>query len=212
MVDPRPMPVADHPPVLTPLAFAVPAPLLWRVLALFLDCSLAGFAAWVILVRLVLPQTHPNAAGVINDQMNIFYTEYQRVQATGDKPKFELSDEAIGIFQDAGNTFFLTLLVYFSASELATAGTTLGKRVFGLRTARWFTGEPPRPIESLTRSLFKVASLLFFWPFLLLVNTLPALAHASRRAGHDHLARTCVTRTPLPARVADHRYPADDEE
>lgn len=206
------MPLAATPPVLPPLAIVTPAPFFWRIIALALDCSLTGLAAWIILVRLVLPQTHPNAASIVDDQLKVINAAYERYQATGERPQLEYSDDIVGIFQDAGNTFFLTLLVYFSASELATGGTTLGKRAFGLRTARWLTGEPPSPTESLTRSLVKVASLLFMFPLLLLVDVIPVFARASRRAGHDYLARTCVTRAPMPVSAQQDRHAhADDD-
>jgi hypothetical protein len=208
------MPTVDIPPVIVRLSGVTPAPMFWRILALVLDCILAGLVASIILTRVVLPQSHPDAEDTMRGELQAMNAELDRAQKTGATPQFTLNDDAQGIIEDTGKTFFLTLLLYFTISELATGGSTLGKRVFGLRAARWDTGERPGVMEVIFRNLFKAASLLPLGPVpvILLANVIPVFVRSTRRAGHDYLTRTMVTRDappPLPE-DADHRH--DDEE
>ncbi len=194
------MPLVDTPPVLATVTGVAPAPLFWRIIALAMDCLLAGLVASIILTRLVLPEYHPDAENTLRTQLKAMNTELVRAQSAGVVAHFTFDDETQGILEDAGKTFFLTMLVYFLASELVTGGSTLGKRAFGLRAARWDTGERPNVVEILSRSLFKSASLLPLGPIplLLLANAIPILMRRTRRAGHDYLARTIVTRAAPP--------------
>jgi uncharacterized RDD family membrane protein YckC len=95
-------------------------------------------------------------------------------------------------------------------------GATLGKRVFHLRSAQFGTGAPPRAIESFVRAIVKTVSLAAWvaigalgFPFLLL-NLAPIFFNRTRRAGHDFMARTLVTRDPLP--LSDNPSPASFDE
>jgi len=190
------------PPVIASAGGVTPAPMLWRIIALALDTSLAGFAAWVILSRIVLPQHHPDAANIMHKQWQAIETAMQSAPTSGTLTNFAFDDEAVNIVTDISKTFFLTLLAYFFASEMALGGSTLGKRTFGLRAASWSTGAPPSFLESFCRCLFKVASFFLFFPvpILLVINTIPVFFQPTRRAGHDRLASTIVTSDAPPPR------------
>lgn len=207
------MPVVNIPPVLVGITGVAPAPMLWRIVALLLDCLLAGLVAGFILTRVVLPQYHPNAEATMRTQLDALKAEVQRAKDAGVSPQFTFDDEAQSIVEDTGKTLFFTLLVYFMASELATGGGTLGKKIFGLRAARWDTGDRPGVMEIIARSLFKVASLLPFGPIplLLLANAIPVFLRPARRAGHDYLARTIVTRDAPPSQPEDAHGHDDDD-
>ncbi len=186
------------PPVLPALAGPLPARLLRRGLALVLDTLLAGLAAAVILTSFVYPQNYPNYGAIVNDQWRAIMAQVHQVMTTGQYTELTLSDEYLDLAGTTITTIFLVLLVYFAASEIFARGSTLGKKVFGLRAARWGSAEPPLVLESVSRSIFKALSLVVLWPLLLAVNVAPLLFRASRRAGHDYLARTIVTGAPLP--------------
>jgi uncharacterized RDD family membrane protein YckC len=189
-----------------------PARVWRRAVALLLDASLAGLAAMVILFTYILPQQHPDYEKVVNDQMLAMEQQLQAAMKSSQFTNPALSDEFTDIAATVGVTTFSVLLVYFAASEMLLKGATLGKRVFGLRAARWGTAEPPQAIESLSRCIFKSASLVGLLPILLLANALPMLFRSTRRAGHDYLARTIVTGDPPPpAPASRNRYDSDDD-
>lgn len=206
------MPIVDTPPVLASFTGVEPAPFFWRIVALGLDCLLAGLVASFILTRLVLPHFHPGFEDTLDLQLKTWKAEYNQAEKTGASPTITYDDKTWGIVEDTSTTFFLTMLVYFMASELVTGGSTLGKRVFGMRAARWDTGERPGVMEILSRSLFKAASLLPLGPIpvLFLANAIPVFVRPSRRAGHDYLARTIVTRMAAPP-LPEDPFAHDDE-
>jgi uncharacterized RDD family membrane protein YckC len=205
------MPNADTqvPPVLPVIVGPAPARLFRRGLALVLDTLLAGMAATVILTSIVYPQNYPDYERIMNAQWRATMDQIHQVMATGKVAEFTLSDEYLDLAGTTITTLFLVFLVYFAASEILTRGSTLGKKVFGLRAARWGTADPPLLLESVSRSIFKALSLVCFWPLLLAANIVPVLFRPTRRAGHDYLARTIVTGAPLPEPV---RRPAGDDE
>ena len=187
------------PPMLASVPRTTPARVSRRAFALLLDTLLAGLAALVILTSFILPQQHPDYEKIIAAQDQAMNDQVNAALASGQMGSPNMSDEFIAIATCVGVTTFVVLLIYFFTSELILGGSTLGKRVFGLRAARWGTAEPPSAVESLSRCIFKAASLVLLLPFLLLANALPILFRATRRAGHDYLARTIVTGDPAPA-------------
>ena len=184
------------PPLLANTLAATPAPMLWRALALALDYVLAGTIATILLTTVVFPQSYPNAQTVIENQFQSIEAAFQEEQATGKMPDIVISQDYLDLTVPATNTLFMVLLVYFAGSEILLGGTTLGKRVFSLRTARFWTTERATWIESLVRNIFKAASLTILW--LLPVNLIVVFFRPSRRAIHDYLARTLVTGDAAP--------------
>ena len=212
MVEKNQMPPTDTPvpPMLANVLRITPARLWRRALSLLLDTLLGGLIAMVILTTSILPQHYPNYEKVIFDQWQAVDEKIQEAMAGAQFSPPNISDDFTEVSATIYLTTFAVLLVYFTASEVFSGGTTLGKRVFGLRTARWGTAEPPLGIESLSRCIFKAASLVWLWPLLLLANAMPTLFRSTRRAGHDYLARTIVTGDPPPA-PARGRFDRDED-
>ncbi len=204
------MPNADIqvPPILPGILGAKPARMGRRTFALGLDTVLACAVAMVILTAFVYPQNYPNYQEIMRVQGQAVLDQMRSAVATGKYADLKVSDEYLDFISTTVTTLFLVLTVYFSASELLMRGATLGKRVFGLRAARWGTAGPPLVLESLSRSIFKATCLI--WPVLLVADFLPVFFRSTRRAGHDYLARTIVTGSPLP--VPTRRPDADDHD
>jgi len=195
------MPNADTqvPPLLPSLAGPAPARLVRRTLSLVLDMLLAGTAAMLLLTAIIYPQNYPNYQEIMQVQGQAVMAQFQQALATGKFSTFNVSQDYLDMAATTGSTLFIVLVVYFAASEMLMGGATLGKRVFGLRAARYGTAEPPFFIETMSRCIFKATSLV--WPVLLIANAVPILFRSTRRAGHDYLARTIVTgAAPPPAR------------
>jgi uncharacterized RDD family membrane protein YckC len=185
------------PPILARVTGCAPAPMGWRLLALLLDYVLCWAATMLIVTRLVLPQDIPNWMDVVQHQSDTMMTEVQKASEQNRMPDLVLEPDIEPVLTDALETFFFVYLVYFTGSELALQGSTLGKRVFRLRTVQWTGNSPPHLAETLARGLIKSASLVWWWPFLV-VNALPLFLPRRRRAFHDYVARTMVTGDPPP--------------
>ena len=197
-------PGAQVPPLIADAIGCAPAPLGWRLLALILDLLLAGLAAALILTRFVLPHEMPDAADVFATQWQSILDASAQAAAGKPAPIPAPTPEFLSLYQITVQTIFLTLFGYFAGCELAGHGASLGKRIFRLRVAQWGTGEPPRPLETLIRSMVKTASLVACFAVsilglpILLLNVVPLAFNPIRRAGHDLMARTLVTGDPLP--------------
>jgi uncharacterized RDD family membrane protein YckC len=175
-----------------------PAPLGRRALALLLDFLLAFVAALLILTRVVLPQEMPSWQEIEDRQSAQTADWINRSVAAHHLLEFQIDPDFQDFYILSAQVFLLVFMCYFSASELSLRGATLGKRVFGLRAANLRTGAPPGVVETLARCLIKSASLLS--GVLLLFDTLFLLVNRTRRAGHDYLAGTFITRdAPPPA-------------
>ena len=97
-------------------------------------------------------------------------------------------------------TFFL-LLIYFTLSEVLLGGSTLGKKIFNLRTAYRDSPRIPPLGQLFVRSSVKtIAALSLGHPvlFILVGNFMIAFFRKDRRAGHDLLTRTSVVPGFLP--------------
>jgi uncharacterized RDD family membrane protein YckC len=178
------------------LAGCARAPLGLRLAALAMDLALAGLAALIIILRIVLPQNYPDYHAVFSREWASSKTYAAQVMA-GQNPDFDLDPDYVDIVQAIILTAFLVFLVYFAASEITSGGTTLGKRIFRLRAAQWGTGARPHFVESFFRCVFKCASLVNV-PILLVLDTVPVFLRPSRRALHDYVCRTVVTSDPMP--------------
>jgi len=197
------------PPLLVNSLAATPAPVFWRVLALGLDVILAGTIAAILLTTVIFPQNYPNATDIMQQQVHNFQVAFDQANSTGKLPEVAISQESLDLSAAICNTYFFVLLVYFTGSELATGGSTLGKRVFSLRAARCWTAEPPTWAECMVRNIFKVAGLMWIGVLglaLLVANVLSLFLRPGRRAIHDYLARTIVTGDPAPAKPAEEDH------
>lgn len=97
-----------------------------------------------------------------------------------------------------GTVTFLLMLAAFTVQE-STTGTTLGKRIFRLRTADAAGGARPGFLACLLRSAWKSAFFALPNPvFMLLgiVNFHVPLFRKDRRAWHDLWTRTQVVESP----------------
>jgi uncharacterized RDD family membrane protein YckC len=98
--------------------------------------------------------------------------------------------------------FFLITWLYFTLSEILLGGSSLGKRIFYLRTLRC-DGSPLNLTELILYNTFKVIALYSFWPLVPVLNLLPILWTPLRRSVCDRVCHTYVAvwakeDTPLP--------------
>ena len=169
--------------------------LLLRTLAFIMDASLMTVFTMFVLVRIVLPDQYSDALNAVGEAVHVYSIEVDEARKD-DKPMPpppELSNDqrVIEMFAYGQGLMIISLWLYFLISELALGGTTLGKKIFGLRTVSNLTGEgPPRTSQTILRSGIKAIALyghpIFFIDYII------AFVTKGNRAGHDFLSRTRV--------------------
>lgn len=183
-----------HSPDLPP---PLPAPIGLRCIAFVLDAILIFLIAFFLLNKIALPQAHPDAQEHIQAMNDRFVDTFKRAMNGEDVPPLEPTPEFIEVSNFMSNFVLMTAWAYLSLSELLTAGSSLGKKVFRLQTVSSRTGMRPNFIETLSRSLFKALSLIY--PPLAL-QFLIAFFNKQHKAGHDYICNTMVSE---PRRTRD---------
>lgn len=167
------------------------------MVAFGMDLSLLTVVAVFLLEVLLLPSQFPHE---LQETRNLIQglTFIEQIQAAN-----TLSQETIKMAVFSYNVFLLCFWAYFFFSELWMAGSTLGKKTFGLTIMSLNTGEKPSVFESSFRAISKALALTVFVPFLLGLNYLAPYFNASRRAGHDFICKTIVVQATRPAPQGD---------
>lgn len=205
----------DLPPPLPPeitrklldASFPPPAPLLPRALAFIADGLLAGLLACLVVHQLI-PVFIPDDFPVFEETLQSLWQDYIAAnQATASGNPAAANAFLQSIPEKVGNpavqtatsfislTAMLSALAYFTLSESLTRGASFGKKIFRLRVISTLTGDSPRFLQTLSRSLWRACSVA---PAGLLIGIAVTInAHVPffsyrRRAWHDKLAHTEV--------------------
>jgi len=173
-----------------------------RAIAFMLDFILVFFLIATLLGGFILPR--------------YFAAEWTEITAAGEEmlltagESFEAGLEAAparNLSEDAHRAvnfiyfFFIAVFwLYFTLSEIATGGATLGKRMFSMRAVHSPELSRTGVLDSFLRNGIKSLTLPVL-P-LLLINIVVALVNPRRRALHDLLCRTVVVDDLAVARLA----------
>lgn len=174
-----------------------------RILALAMDTVLVGAFAAFLLVKILLPREHPEGVEQFVNAYHTYESAFEQAVESGEEtpspPDFSENTEILEMAAFVQQTLLLVFFLYFGACEWLMAGSSLGKRTFGLRTVMLGSPFPPTPLQALLRAAIKTFALVAYPPFTWLLFFL-ALLVPGRRAGHDLLARTVVIQEnpPLP--------------
>ena len=82
--------------------------------------------------------------------------------------------------------------VYFAFGEALFAGTTLGKKIFRLKSVSTVTLGPPPFTAGIVRGGMKTILLFWLFPVLLVANFIALFFNKRRQLGHDWMSRTAV--------------------
>lgn len=184
-----------------------PAPLLPRALAFIADGILATLLA-LLAIHWLIPVCVPEDFPVFLQSAETLWNAYREANlslAQGNRQAMETFSQILfeqtqqEAFQNSitflNLTAMLTSLAYFILSETLTHGASFGKKIFRLRVISTFTGEPPRLLQTVSRSLWRACTVAPAGILILIVVTINAhvpFFTYRRRAWHDKLARTDV--------------------
>ena len=178
-----------------------PANIMLRSIAFLLDMFLVLFITWTLLGVL-----YPEGMEVFMEhsrqlsQSNAEGTDLEVITNDLEKLAEENPQFSKLMMMSQPLTFFL-LLFYFTLSEVLLGGSTLGKKIFNLRTAYRDSPRIPPLGQLFVRSSVKTISALSLGHpvlFLLVGNFMIAFFRKDRKAGHDLLTRTSVVPGFLP--------------
>jgi len=173
-----------------------PAPLGYRALALMLDYILVVSAGAILIFKFVLPSEFPEAHFEITEFMR------KALETQGASPE-PLSDDAQRALSFCHYLLMGLTWLYFTVGEVFFDGTSMGKRIFRLRTYSLILFEKPGFITGLYRSALKTL-VVFFTPFLL-IDVIVLFFNKRGQTGHDRLARTAVIdESKIPRPPSEH--------
>lgn len=184
-----------------------PAPLFPRALAFFADALLAALLA-SLAIHLLVPVVVPEAFPIFSETMQALWNDYRTATEEAARGNTEF---ATAFFRSIPQrvqseavretmsfitiTATLVTLAYFVIAERITRGSSLGKKIFRLRVVSTLTGEPPRLIQTISRSLWRACSVAPVGILITIIVTINAhipFFSYRRRAWHDKLAHTEV--------------------
>ena len=166
-----------------------PAKLILRAFAFLLDVILVTAAASVIVWKIVLPQSHP---GAMNELMIWSQELLDWWGAPKESPPPEASNGLMRALTLANELQLLIAWVYFAFGEALFAGTTLGKKIFRLKSVSTVTLGPPPFTAGIVRGGMKTILLFWLFPVLLVANFIALFFNKRRQLGHDWMSRTAV--------------------
>lgn len=181
-----------------------------RFLALLMDVVPIAVLTAFLLWRILLPLYHGEAQQALIGEINNHYDQVRLAEETGGEkpstPDFTQDPRILLLFSFAHQVMFLAFFVYFGLSEWLMRGSSLGKKMFSIRTVMADTGLPPTAIQALLRGVMKAFGLIglppWTWISLLLASFL-----RGRRTGHDVLCRTAVISGVVPPRPKPREEP-----
>lgn len=169
-----------------------PAKLSLRGFAFLLDIVLVVAVASIIVWKVVLPQTNPGAFHELMEWSEQVVAWWSAGSTDRSSTPPEASKELMRALRLANELQLLIAWLYFALGEAFFSGTTLGKRIFRLKSVSTITLGPPQFMAGMVRGGMKTIILFWLFPLLLLANFIALFFNKRRQLGHDWMSRTAV--------------------
>lgn len=161
-----------------------------RGLALLLDFVLMTAVASLIIWKVVMPQSHPDAFGELTQWSEELMTWIDTRDA--DTPMPEPSKQLTRALALANEVQLLLFWIYFAVGEAFFGGSSLGKRICRIRSVSTVTLGPPHLLAGITRGGLKTITLFWIFPIVFVATFFALFFNKRRQLGHDLCARTAV--------------------
>lgn len=178
----------------SPILSITPAARFPRFAAALLDIFLAGLFGFFLLSRILLPSNNPSFEEDFREWQQEVQEERQQAIELGETPE-GANWETMPSSVRRGITFSFNILLlvfwfYFSLTEFFLKGSTLGKKMFGLKTYSRINFQPPQLWACLLRGGLKTIVILY--TPLLWLAFLTIFFTSFRLAGYEFLVKTVV--------------------
>lgn len=171
-------------------ADGLPQPPIWvRALSFLLDYCLLSVISALIITQFLLPM-NPELSW---DGLIAWSEQYlSQIQSKGTEnlpvPNQTIQETLLFITESV--TFLF--LIYFFICDYFLKGSSIGKRIFNIRTLSLLKPEKIPLSSALMRSAAKTLILFYFFPIILSVAILTKFFHKSKQWGHDLISQTKV--------------------
>lgn len=169
-----------------------PASIRLRALAFFLDFVLVSIVGSVIIWKIALPQSHPEAWGEFTQYVEQFMAYFSKGGSAAGDPPPEASKRLLEALAIANELQMICFWLYFAIGEAFFAGSSLGKRICRIRSVSTITLGNPPIVAGIVRGGLKTLT-LYLPLYIGMIATLVALFFNKRKQmGHDLMSRTVV--------------------
>ena len=168
----------------------LPQPPIWvRTLSFMLDYFLLSVVSVLILTQILLP-LNPSLSW---EALMNWSDEYLKaLQSTGEEVlpiPTQIVEETLLFISESVTLLFLC---YFFICDFVFKGSSMGKRIFNLRTISLIHPNKIPFTNSLMRAAAKTLILFYFFPIILTLAVLTKFLHKSKQWGHDLISHTKV--------------------
>ena len=161
-----------------------------RSLAFVLDYVMINIVATFIILKIVIPQTHPDAFNEWNEWAQQVVVWFEEEGFRSETPLPEWNERLTAAMKYASNLIFVIFWMYFAAGEALFAGRSFGRAICRLRSISTVTLERPPFMSAIVRGGLKTIALM--WPVALVATIVVLFFNKRRQTGHDLLSRTAV--------------------
>ena len=168
----------------------LPQPPIWvRTLSFMLDYCLLSILSALILTQILLP-LYPSLSW--EALMNWSDDYLKALQSTGKESlpiASQIVEDTLLFISESVTLIFLS---YFFICDFVFKGSTIGKKIFNLRTISLIHPDKIPFTNSLMRAAAKTLILFYFFPIILILAVLTKYLHKSKQWGHDLISHTKV--------------------
>ena len=161
----------------------------FRGLAFLLDYILLVLLATLIILQIILPLNPSFSLEALNDWLEA-YLAWAESNSNTAAPV--LNDSAQSILLLITESFSIIFILYFMLCDTLFKGSSIGKRIFNLKTITLTPRESIPIFHASIRAISKTILLFYFFPILFLVAALTKRFHKSKQWGHDLISQTKV--------------------
>jgi len=174
------------------------ASFLIRLFAFLLDYLLLSFISFFIITQIILPQNNllsmDQLVAWLEAYTSWLETEKSAAQSTagtaGSMPMPSI--QVIDTLSLISESFTLIFFTYFFVGDFALKGSSIGKKIFNIRTLSLIQPIKIPVFHALIRSMVKTMMLFHFFPFILLIAFATKFLHKRKSWGHDIVSHTIV--------------------
>ena len=177
------------------------ASFLIRLVAFLLDYLLLSFISFFIITQIILPQNSLLSMDQLIAWLEAYTswleTEKSAAQSTAvpmaipmpmPMPSIQVRDTLSLISE----SFTLIFFTYFFIGDFALKGSSIGKKIFNIRTLSLIQPIKIPVFHALIRSMVKTMMLFHFFPIILLIAFATKFLHKRKSWGHDIVSHTIV--------------------
>lgn len=170
------------------------APKFKRLLAFLIDSFVIFILLFLIFQNVFVPDIFPGGVKAYEkDAIALFQQVVEASQSNEETGPLQISENMQKASAFFAKLLFIGFSIYFALMELILDRSSLGKKIFGLKTVSKIEFGKANALTVVSRSIVKSFTMLSGLYFLL--NCIPVFFGKYQQAGHDWIFRTIVVKS-----------------